>query len=126
MLIEFKVANYRSVKDEQTLSLVASKNRELADSNTFGSGVFNARLLHSAAIYGPNASGKTNLLLALFMMREIVTESSLEKRRGDDLSVEPFKLDPKSRAEPTEFEVFFVSGGVRYQYGFSATEEYIG
>jgi len=125
MLIEFKVANYRSVKDEQTLSLVASKNRELADSNTFGSGVFNARLLHSAAIYGPNASGKTNLLLALFMMREIVTESSLEKRRGDDLPVEPFKLDPKSRAEPTEFEVFFVSDGVRYQYGFSATEKHI-
>lgn len=125
MLIEFKVANYKSVKDEQTLSLVASKNRELADSNTFGSGVFNARLLHSAAIYGPNASGKTNLLAALFMMQAIVTESSLDKRRGDDLPVEPFRLDPKSRDEPTEFEVFFVSGGVRYQYGFSATTTHI-
>ena len=125
MLIEFKVANYRSVKDEQTLSLVASKNKELADSNTFGSGVSDARLLHSAAIYGPNASGKTNLLLALDTVQRIVTESSLEKRPGDDLPVEPFRLDPKSRAKPTEFEVFFISDGVRYQYGFSATDKYI-
>jgi len=125
MLIEFKVANYRSVKDEQTLSLVASKNRELADSNTFGCGVSNDRLLHAAAIYGPNASGKTNLLTAITIMRAIVVESALEKHRGDNLPVEPFRLDPKSRVEPAEFEVSFISGGVRYQYGFSATKEYI-
>ncbi|MCY4261092.1 MAG: ATP-binding protein [Gammaproteobacteria bacterium] len=125
MLIEFKVANYRSVKDEQTLSLVASKNRELADSGTLESGIPNVKLLPSSAIYGPNASGKTNLLLALLRMKRIVTESSLEKGRGDDLPIEPFKLDAKSLAKPSTFEVFFVSGGIRYQYGFSATEVYI-
>lgn len=125
MLIEFSVANYRSIKGEQTLSLVASKNRELADSNTFGCGISDARLLHSAAIYGPNASGKTNLLLALARMRAIVVESALEKHRGDSIPVEPFKLDSKSLIKPTEFEVVFVVKGVRYQYGFSATTKHV-
>lgn len=125
MLIEFSVANYRSIKGEQTLSLVASKNRELADSNTFGCGISDARLLHSAAIYGPNASGKSNLLDAIDSMRAIVVESALEKHHGDSIPVEPFKLDSESLAKPTEFEVLFVAKGIRYQYGFSATTTHI-
>ena len=122
MLIEFRVANYWSIKEEQTLSLVASGGGELMDSHTFAANGFKNRLLRSAAVYGPNASGKTNLLLAFLSMKDIVKESALEGHRGDPFPVEPFKLDSRSRKAPTQFEVVFMVQGVRYQYGFSATE----
>lgn len=121
MLIEFRVANYRSIKEEQTLSLVASGRDELMNSHTFEAQEVKNRLLRSAAVYGPNASGKTNLLSALLSMKDIVKESALESHRGDPLPVEPFKLDSRSRKAPTQFEVMFMVQGVRYQYGFSAT-----
>jgi len=55
-------------------------------------------------------------------MKDIVKESALEGHRGDPLPAEPFKLDSRSRKAPTQFEVIFMVQGVRYQYGFSATE----
>jgi len=121
VLIEFRVTNYRSIKEEQTLSLMASRSKELLDSHTFEAKGFKNRLLRSAAVYGPNASGKTNLLLALVSMKDIVKKSASETQRGDTLAVEPFKLDSSSCKEPTQFEVVFMVQGVRYQYGFSAT-----
>ena len=66
MFIEFKVANFRSIREQQTLSLVKAAGRELADSNSFRTDAPNKfELLRSAAIYGPNAGGKSNLLLAV-------------------------------------------------------------
>lgn len=124
MLIEFSVTNFRSIQSRQTLSLAKSKLKESKglDQNTFtpielpGLG-----LLRSAAIYGPNAAGKSNLLLALRTMKDIVMESATEWQRGDEVPVSPFRLDPQSAMAPTEFEVIFIAKGVRYQYGFSAT-----
>ncbi len=123
MLVEFKVSNFRSIKDEQTFSMVASTGKELEETHTFETGGFNKGLLKSAAIYGANASGKTSLCLALEMMQSIVVESSLDKHRGHALPVEPFKLDTEMLEKPTEFEIVFMSEGVRYQYGFSATKK---
>ena len=60
MLIEYTVKNFRSFRDEVVLSMVADKNRELADTNTFQVGDTN--LLKVAALYGSNASGKSNLI----------------------------------------------------------------
>ena len=60
MLIDFKVKNFRSLRDEQLLSMVASKDRTLIKSNTTDSGLkIVPRLLRSAVIYGQNAGGKT-------------------------------------------------------------------
>ncbi len=128
MLIEFKVANFWSIKEPQTFSLVASKHKELMDSHTFDAQLAeqsSIKLLRSAAIYGPNAAGKTNLVRALKVMKTIVRTSALEKSRGDKLPVVPFKLDPESRQTPSMFEVVFLLDGIRYQYGFSATVERI-
>ena len=127
MLIEFSVANFMSIKERQTFSLVASKSTELADTHTFDAPIATGknpiRLLRSAAIYGANASGKTNLLIALSVMAEMVAKSAGEKVRGDPVTVKPFMLDAKTRKAPSEFEVQFIAEGVRYQYGFSATRE---
>ena len=121
MLIEFSVANFRSLRESQTLSLAKAKGGELVESNTFAVQAYNRfELLRSAAIYGPNASGKSNLLLALRTMRQVVLESAT-MQRGDPLPVTPFRLHPLSTRQPSEFEVSFIVGEVRYQYGFSAS-----
>lgn len=125
MIVEFTVANYRSFLSAQTLSLVASKGDELISNNTFDVSIPNdLRLLHSAAIYGPNAAGKSNLLRAIQSMRKIVITSAA-LQRGDALPIEPFKLNNESQDKPSEFEIIFIANNVRYQYGFSATKSKI-
>ena len=122
MLVEFALANYRSIKDEMRLSLVAGPDKRLEDSNVevkeLAHGVRPLRLLRSAAIYGANASGKTNLLRGLRAMHDIVLNSS---GNLDELPVTPFRFDPLCHDKPSWFEVVCVADGVRYQYGFSAT-----
>ena len=122
MLIEFSVTNFRSIKEEACLSLVASRDKKHGDSNVVEPKLAeNGRpiqLLRSAAIYGANASGKTNLLRGLQTMRDIVLNASGSL---DELPVTPFRFDPECHTLPTSFEVICVADGVRYQYGFSAT-----
>lgn len=126
MLIEFSVANFRSLQQSQSLSLVVGKGHEMRGSNTFPlSGNTSLSLLRSAALIGPNAGGKSNFLLALSTMQQIAVDSAINLQRGDKLPVTPFRLDPCTRQLPTEFEVTFAVNGVRYQYGFSATAERI-
>ncbi len=126
MLIEFSVTNFLSFRDRQTLSLVMAKGDELLPSNTFREdGLGKASLLRSAVIYGPNASGKSNFLLALQTMEDIVLESAAERQHGDDLPVVPFRLSQATRQKPSEFEVIFIADKVRYQYGFALTSDRI-
>lgn len=126
MLIEMSIANFRSLREPQTFSLVKGKGNELASTNTFEAvAANNFELLRSSVIYGPNASGKSNFLLALQTMQRIVTDSAISLQRGDLLPVTPFRLHPGFRLQPCEFEVTFIVNKVRYQYGFSATAERI-
>ncbi len=124
MLIQFSTKNYLSFKDEQTLSLTMAKGGELVNSNTFKSNLSApASLLKTAVIYGPNASGKSNFIAALVAMKRIVMGSTTEWQRGEELPITPFLLDEMSTESPSEFEIVFISDGVRYQYGFAATSE---
>ena len=119
MLVEFKVANYRSFREEQTLSLVASKDTKLRENCIDQSKL---HLLKAVGIYGPNASGKSNLIQALSTMRDIIEKPG---KPGERLPVMPFKLHEKYSNEPSSFEVTFIHGESRYQYGFTATTERI-
>ena len=126
MLVEFRTKNFCSLRDEQLLSLVASKDKTLQDSNTQATGISAApTLLCSAVIYGANASGKSNLIKALQYMRVVVTESATAIAPGQIFGVQPFRLDPNSASQPSEFEVTFLLNGVRYQYGFAMTPQRI-
>lgn len=126
MLIEFRVTNFRSLRDEQVLSMVASKDKTLLASNTQPTGLSAApALLRSAAIYGPNAGGKSNVIKALQYMRGIVVESATVIQPGQTFNVQPFRLDTVSNRKPTEFEITFLVQGIRYQYGFAMTAERI-
>ena len=126
MLVEFRVKNFRSLRDEQVLSLVASKDKTLQDTHTVATGLKAApSLLRSAVVYGANASGKSNLIKALQYMRGVVVESATVIQPGQTYGVQPFRLDAVSAKEPTEFEVTFILDGTRYQYGFSMTSQRI-
>lgn len=126
MLVEFRVKNFRSLRNEQALSLVASKDKSLRDTHTVSTGIGAApSLLRSVVVYGANAGGKSNLIKALQYMRGVVAESATALQPGQVFSVQPFRLDSSSASQPTEFEVTFLLDGVRYQYGFSLTPQRI-
>lgn len=126
MLIEFRVKNFRSLRDEQVLSLVASKDKTLLEINTLTTGIKAApTLLRSAVVYGANAGGKSNLIKALQYMRGVVAESATVFQPGQTFSVQPFRLDGESASQPTEFEITFLLDGVRYQYGLALTAQRI-
>jgi len=120
MLVEFSVKNYRSIKDKVTLSLTAS-SEDIHPGNVFSDPSGKVRLLKTAAIYGANASGKSNVIMALQTMRQLVLKSH-ELQRGEKIDVIPFRLDPDTVEQPTEFEVVFIKDGRRFIYGFSADQ----
>jgi uncharacterized protein len=126
MLLEFRIRNYRSIRDEVVISFVASKDKKLADSHLASTGITSLpHVLRSAVIYGPNASGKSTLLHAIHYMRAVVAESATIIQPGQTYVVQPFRLDAEYAKQPTEFEITFLLGGVRHQYGFSLTPERI-
>ncbi|MBC8723009.1 ATP-binding protein [Paraburkholderia sp. 31.1] len=130
MLVEFRVRNFRSIRDDLCLSMAASTDQEKRDANTVPSGTASAPdLLRSAAIYGPNASGKSALVGAMQYAQSFVATSAA-LMPGQPLNHFPFKLDTNSASAPSEFEFTFVLDGTRYQYGFAAdsagvTEEWL-
>ena len=126
MIVQFSVENFRSIKGEQTLTLVKNSAGELED-NFFSSNAPNTpELLKTAVIYGANASGKSNILKALRCMQQIIVHSA-EFKPGNVLPVQPFAFDFQTKSGPTTFELIFIARlpvddeikPVRVVYGFS-------
>jgi AAA15 family ATPase/GTPase len=124
MLVEFRLKNYRCFRDQQTLSLVASSDNSLPNNviEPNDLGLSRLRLLRSVVVYGPNASGKSKLLEALFFAGKMVVNSASAKPNMV-LNVEPFLLDKSTHGEPSEFEFTFIDQGIRYQYGFAVDKK---
>lgn len=111
MIIEFKIKNYRSFRDETSFSMEASgskgKSDNIAEVETKNGKKF--RLLKTAVIYGANASGKSNLIRAFWAFRQLIT-TSFRNDVNDELSLaEPFELDEESSSKPTEFTINFIA-----------------
>lgn len=118
MLLRFSATNYRSLKDEQELSMIAGGlGGRASDLLRYEAAGLN--VLPVAAIYGANASGKTNVLKALHFMASAVEDSHTSWKPGQGVPYVPFRLDPKTASQPSTFEIDFVVKGNRYQYGFS-------
>ena len=128
MLIEFTVGNYRSFKENATFSMVAanitSKERRLDENNIFKVDD-KLELLKSAAIYGANASGKSNLAKALHFMIWFMINSSKETQSTEKIGVEPFRLSTETEAKPSFFEIVFLMNQAKYRYGFEVTRDEI-
>lgn len=121
MLIDFRVRNYRSIKNECNFSLIASSDKSLRETNTreLKSSSLTSVLL-SAVIFGANASGKTNLLRGLNLMKGVVLESA-SLQPNQLYNVQPFVLDKTTAGEPTMFEATIMINETRFQYGFEIT-----
>jgi uncharacterized protein len=123
MLIKFIVENYKSIKDKLVLNMVAASNTDHEDTNVVHFG--DLRLLKSAAIYGANASGKSNIIDGFNTMKKLVVTSATNLNRNDNIDVEPFLLSNESENEPTTFEVELFLNNEKYRYGFKTTNEAI-
>jgi AAA15 family ATPase/GTPase len=135
MLVNFSVTNFRSINEKQTIDMeVATKyhkkitkpgETESFENNFFKTGQESSEeLLKSAAIYGANASGKSNLVKAIFAFNHVVMRFEAggkdgKRSRGDSIvPYDPFLLDEQSCERPTEFEIDFITEGRRYVYSF--------
>ncbi|MNF66149.1 hypothetical protein D3C84_479330 [compost metagenome] len=123
MLIEFSVSNFRSFREKQTLSMVAtprlSKKRNVFKPLVDGEKLPN--LLKVAAIYGPNASGKSSLIQALGIVAELLGSMPSTDNKG--LPVKSFRFDSSLIDLPSSFEYNFIKCGLRYQFFLSLTEK---
>lgn len=120
MLLDFSAANFRSFRDSATLSFVASTDKSNAGTHCIPSDVATAPwITRGAAIYGGNASGKSNLIFALGTMHTMVLNSLAFSEAQFSEQYTPFLLDPFMANQPTDFIVNLRLSGVRYKYGFS-------
>jgi uncharacterized protein len=125
MLIEFSVGNYRSFKEVVTFSMVAAPivmGDSLVNQNNLFSATKEIELLKNAAIYGANASGKSNLVRAISFMKEF-TIDSVSSRITSEIETESYRLNIESEREPSYFEMVFITGSTRYRYGFEVDRQ---
>ncbi|MCK5683301.1 ATP-binding protein [bacterium] len=111
MLVEFLVENFKSIADEQYLSMVSTSNKKNCD-NSVQHGKM--KILKSAVIYGPNASGKTSILQAYRELQRLIIYSTDLKLDQSIPAYQPHKLDKKWINAPARFEIEFING-VRYK-----------
>ena len=134
MLIQFNFKNFKSFRDEATLDLSAAKMTEFSD-RVVSEG--NDKILPMAAIYGANASGKSNIYNAFGYMADYVIESFKygdEEEKFEEYRPTPFLFDSVSNGVESSFEVYFTIPGDKaektYNYGFcvdrhGVTEEWL-
>lgn len=123
MLVQLSVRNYKTFKEEAKLTLFASNYDKTTreEENVFEVPKFGLRLLKSAVIYGANASGKTKLIEAVHFMKDFILYSSKESQQGEQIEVEPFRLNTATASEPSMFEIIFIHEDEMYRYGFEVT-----
>ena len=111
MIATFKVKNFLSFKEFQELSFVPSREKRFDEycCVEVSKGV---RLLRTALILGANASGKTNLLLALECLKDLATDAPSDKTKP--VNVQSFLLDDASEFHPTIFDIEFYLAGEKY------------
>ncbi|MFY8188088.1 MAG: AAA family ATPase [Flavobacterium sp.] len=125
---EFSFGNFKSFKDIQTLNLSAakikSKKENIDKSNVIeGNNIENVSFLKSKAIYGANASGKSNIVKAFVSFIRIVRTSVKDEKALN--FTEPFRLSTETENEPTFYQIIFWYKNTKYRYGFEANDENI-
>ena len=113
MLVEFSINNFKSIKDSVTFSMLSGKS-----SNNVIKVTEKMNLLSCAAILGANASGKTTIIDAFFMMKRIVLNNDKIFLSTDELPYNPFKLSTETENASTSFDIVFIHNGRQYKYGF--------
>jgi AAA15 family ATPase/GTPase len=124
VLLRFRFSNFRSFRAEQELSLIAGPFTDLPDVVRHPAGLKEG-VLPIAAIYGANASGKTNVIQAIGFMASAVSLSHRDWKPDGPIPREPFMAYEESKLEPSEFEADFLLAGVRHGYGFRVDSQVV-
>ena len=124
MLIRFGVENFLSFRDRVEISMAATRFSD-APALTFPTPGVEHGLLPVMAIYGANASGKSNLFAAFTAMRNEVVGSYSDRKPDAEIPYQPFLLEPACSEEPSSVDVDFTVEGVRHHYGFRWTAQRI-
>ena len=119
MLLEYNFKNFKSFKDLNTLSMIGVKSFKEHEPNNIIK-IDNEKILKSAVVFGNNASGKSNLVKGLKLMKEVVKSSFRDAllEKESTLQIEKFLLNTETENLPTLFEVIFIYENIKYRYGF--------
>ena len=122
MLLEFSVSNFRSIKDEQTLSMLAESSQakpdNMASVELSAGGCLS--VLKSAVIYGANASGKTNIIKAFFACISFIQRSATNIVGDAITCYDPFLFEQTTASSPIGFKLQFIgTDKIKYSYQFS-------
>ena len=115
MLIDYRFSNFRSFKRESSLSMEAGRQTTLNENLIRD---YNLRTVPSAVIYGANASGKSNIIMSLAVMKEIVLTGSIEPNVPNLSHLELYPFVYQDNIEPMKFEIDFVQNNKRLVFGF--------
>lgn len=129
MLLMFKVKNYTSFKNESILDMRATAYVQhpshVIPIND------NTGLLKTTALYGANASGKSNLISAMFFFEQYIFSQFINKKETEDfetldtkmkMKLEPFLLSDDGN-QASEFDIIFMRNRKQIQYGFECTSK---
>lgn len=115
MIVDFSIKNFRSIKTEQLISFYADKKPKHHAGN-ISYIEEDLGVLKTCAIYGSNAAGKTNVIIAFECLTELITGSG-DLKDGDPIKCyEPYLLSNSSAKLPTSFEIEFYIDNLRYRY----------
>ena len=121
MILKFKIKNHLSIKNEVVLDFVATKKDK--HFNFFCEEIGKYKVLKIAMLFGPNASGKSNILYSLDRFRSIVLNDKLSKK--EPIQQIPFEFDSSSKKSPTFFELEFLIDETKYAYSIEFNNEII-
>jgi len=116
MLLRFRFKNFRSFRDEQELSFIASGLKD--GQQVFHSESLKEGVLCTSATYGSNASGKSNVIAAFQFMKKAVQHSQRSWQPEAPIEIDSFRLGSES-SMPSTFEVDILLGDIRYVYSFT-------
>ena len=122
MILQFKVKNFLSVREEQVLDFTASADKTYEDYAVVK--IKGVRISKLGVVYGPNASGKSNILKALAWFISTFVGSRARKP-GSGTGLTPFMMDEDSRNQESSFELIFYIGDVRYEYSVTLNSQKI-
>ena len=114
MILSFSVENYKSIRETATISFEATDDQ--TDESTHIASFGDTRILRIAALYGPNASGKTNMLDALQFLRNFIVYSATKLKPNDPTGFIPFAFDPDYKNADGMFHIEFILSQIKYEY----------
>ena len=120
MILQFKAKNILSIRDEQILDFTASSDNTYEDYAVVK--IKNVRISKLGVIYGPNASGKSNILKALFWLFQFMTNEE-PRKQSIGTGLVPFKMDKDSRNEHSFMSIIFYIEDSRYEYSIELDAE---